>query len=85
MTGWAARRGPVKAGPAGAVAKHAHASVVNVEVRTHDAILQLAIRDDGIGGADLSQGSALLGLGDRIEALGGTLQLTSPPTAAPRC
>jgi signal transduction histidine kinase len=51
---------------------------VNVEVRTHDAILQLAIRDDGIGGADLSQGSALLGLGDRIEALGGTLQLTSP-------
>ena len=59
-------------------AKHAHASVVNVEVRTHDAILQLAIRDDGIGGADLSQGSALLGLGDRIEALGGTLQLTSP-------
>ena len=57
---------------------------MNVEVRTHDAIL-LAIRDDGIGGADLSQGSALLGLGDRIEALGGTLQLTSPPTAAPRC
>jgi signal transduction histidine kinase len=51
---------------------------VNVEVRTHDAILQLAIRDDGICGADLSQGSALLGLGDRIEALGGTLQLTSP-------
>jgi signal transduction histidine kinase len=51
---------------------------VNVEVRTHDAILQLAIRDDGIGGADLSQGSALLGLSDRIEALGGTLQLTSP-------
>lgn len=51
---------------------------MNVEVRTHDAILQLAIRDDGIGGADLSQGSALLGLSDRIEALGGTLQLTSP-------
>jgi signal transduction histidine kinase len=51
---------------------------VNVEVRTHDAILQLAIRDDGIGGADLSQGSGLVGLGDRIEALGGTLQLTSP-------
>ena len=51
---------------------------MNVEVRTHDAILQLAIRDDGIGGADLSQGSALLGLSDRIEALGGTLQVTSP-------
>ena len=51
---------------------------MNVEVRTHDAILQLAIRDDGIGGADLGQGSALPGLSDRIEALGGTLQLTSP-------
>jgi signal transduction histidine kinase len=59
-------------------AKHAHASVVTVELDTHDAILRLAIRDDGIGGADLSQGSGLLGLRDRIEALGGTLQVTSP-------
>jgi signal transduction histidine kinase len=59
-------------------AKHAHASVVNVELDTHDAILQLAIRDDGIGGADLSRGSGLVGLSDRIEALGGTLQVTSP-------
>jgi signal transduction histidine kinase len=38
----------------------------------------LAIRDDGIGGADLGQGSGLLGLSDRIEALGGTLEVTSP-------
>ncbi len=59
-------------------AKHAHASVVHVEVDTQDATLQLAIRDDGIGGADLGQGSGLLGLSDRIEALGGTLQVTSP-------
>ena len=59
-------------------AKHAHASVVQVEVDTQDATLQLAIRDDGIGGADLGQGSGLLGLRDRIEALGGTLQVTSP-------
>jgi signal transduction histidine kinase len=59
-------------------AKHAHASVVQVEVDTQDATLQLAIRDDGIGGADLGQGSGLLGLSDRIEALGGTLQVTSP-------
>jgi signal transduction histidine kinase len=58
-------------------AKHAHASVVRVELDTHDAILQLAIRDDGIGGADL-RGSGLVGLSDRIEALGGTLQVTSP-------
>ena len=59
-------------------AKHAHASVVRVELDTHDAILRLAIRDDGIGGADPGQGSGLVGLSDRIEALGGTLQVTSP-------
>jgi signal transduction histidine kinase len=59
-------------------AKHAHASVLNVELDADDAILQLAIRDDGIGGADLSQGSGLVGLSDRIEALGGTLEVTSP-------
>jgi signal transduction histidine kinase len=58
--------------------KHAHASVVNVELDTHDTILQLAIRDDGIGGADLNHGSGLIGLRDRIEALGGSLQVTSP-------
>jgi signal transduction histidine kinase len=60
------------------VAKHAQASVVNVELEADDAIVWLAIRDDGIGGADISRGSGLVGLSDRIEALGGTLQLTSP-------
>ena len=59
-------------------AKHAHASAVHVEVDTPDATLQLAIRDDGIGGADPARGSGLTGLSDRIEALGGTLQVTSP-------
>jgi signal transduction histidine kinase len=59
-------------------AKHAHASVVHVALDTHDAILQLTIRDDGVGGADPKQGSGLIGLSDRIEALGGTLQVTSP-------
>jgi signal transduction histidine kinase len=59
-------------------AKHAEASVVNIELDTHDASLRLAIRDDGIGGADHSQGSGLVGLSDRIEALGGTFQVTSP-------
>ena len=51
---------------------------MKVELDAHDAILQLAIRDDGIGGADPGQGSGLVGLSDRIEALGGTLQVTSP-------
>jgi signal transduction histidine kinase len=58
--------------------KHAHASIVNVELDAHDAIMQLAIRDDGIGGADPRHGSGLVGLSDRIEALGGTLEVTSP-------
>ena len=60
-------------------AKHAHASVVNVELDTHDATLQLSIRDDGIGGADATQGSGLVGLSDRIEAVGGTLTVSSEP------
>ncbi len=60
-------------------AKHAQASVVNVELDTHDSILELVIRDDGVGGADVSQGSGLVGLSDRVEALGGTLEVSSPP------
>ncbi|MCW2962948.1 MAG: domain S-box protein [Actinomycetia bacterium] len=60
-------------------AKHAQASVVNVELDTHDGILQLAISDDGIGGADAAQGSGMVGLSDRIEAVGGTFTVSSPP------
>jgi signal transduction histidine kinase len=59
-------------------AKHAQASVVHVELDTHDASLRLAIRDDGVGGADPAHGSGLVGLSDRIEAVGGTLEVTSP-------
>jgi signal transduction histidine kinase len=60
-------------------AKHAQASSVQVGLHVHDAILQLMVRDDGIGGAQAGRGSGLVGLSDRIETLGGTLQLTSPP------
>jgi signal transduction histidine kinase len=59
-------------------AKHAHASIVHVELDSHDGIVQFAIRDDGIGGAEPGRGSGLVGLGDRIEALGGTLRVSSP-------
>ena len=59
-------------------AKHARASVVHVELDTPDAVVRLAIRDDGIGGADPAKGSGLTGLRDRIEAVGGTLDVTSP-------
>jgi signal transduction histidine kinase len=59
-------------------AKHAHASVVKIDVAEQDAILKLAIRDDGVGGADPRQGTGLAGLADRIEALGGRLEIVSP-------
>ena len=59
-------------------AKHAHASAVHVELDAPDVTLRLAIRDDGIGGANPARGSGLTGLRDRIEALGGTLDVTSP-------
>ena len=59
-------------------AKHAQASLVNVDLNTDDGVLQLTIRDDGVGGADHNHGAGLVGLSDRIEALGGRLQVTSP-------
>jgi signal transduction histidine kinase len=58
--------------------KHAHASAVHVDLDTPDTVVRLAIRDDGIGGADPAKGSGLTGLRDRIEALGGTFDVTSP-------
>jgi signal transduction histidine kinase len=59
-------------------AKYARASVVQVDGKADDRIIQLAIRDDGIGGADPSQGSGLVGLRDRVDALGGQLDIASP-------
>jgi signal transduction histidine kinase len=59
-------------------AKHARASVVNVRVEAEDANLHLCIRDDGIGGADSRKGSGLIGLTDRVEALGGQMDVSSP-------
>lgn len=60
-------------------AKHARASVVRVMLdAADDDVLHLTVRDDGIGGADLAYGSGLIGLIDRVEALGGTVAITSP-------
>jgi signal transduction histidine kinase len=59
-------------------AKHAQASGVDVELNVDAITVRLAIRDDGIGGADPAHGSGLVGLSDRVEALAGTLQVTSP-------
>ena len=62
-------------------AKHAHASLVDVRVESDDGMLRVRVRDDGRGGADLAGGSGLVGLTDRVEALGGRLTLHSPPGA----
>jgi signal transduction histidine kinase len=59
-------------------AKHAHASLAAVALACHNGIVRLSIRDDGVGGADPARGSGIVGLSDRVEALGGTFVLSSP-------
>jgi signal transduction histidine kinase len=59
-------------------AVHADASMVHVDLGVNDSTIRLSIRDDGNGGADPDRGSGLLSIQDRIEALGGSLQITSP-------
>ena len=61
------------------VAKHARASVIDMRADGCDGALILSISDDGIGGADPSRGSGIIGLKDRVEALGGTISVLSPP------
>jgi signal transduction histidine kinase len=58
-------------------AKHANASSAAVEVEAVDGILRVSVRDNGVGGADFSHGSGLVGLKDRVEALGGHISLAS--------
>jgi signal transduction histidine kinase len=59
-------------------AKHARATAVDIEVAVSDGALYVRIHDNGRGGADFGDGSGLIGLKDRAEALGGHLQLRSP-------
>jgi PAS domain S-box-containing protein len=59
-------------------AKHARASEVTVSAESKADHLHLSIRDDGVGGADFAEGSGLIGLKDRVAALGGELSITSP-------
>jgi len=58
-------------------AKHSRASRLEVEVEARNRALCIAVRDDGVGGADAARGSGLLGLKDRAEAIGGTVALES--------
>ncbi|MDN3354314.1 GAF domain-containing protein [Actinomadura sp. DC4] len=59
--------------------KHAQATTVHVDLAMSETLIRLSIRDDGIGGVDLTQGSGLTGLTDRVNALGGRLEILSPP------
>ncbi|MFZ1176618.1 MAG: DUF4118 domain-containing protein [Mycobacterium sp.] len=61
------------------VTRHAHASEIDIDARINGPDLVLSIRDDGVGGADSSNGSGLIGLIDRVEALGGHMEISSPP------
>ena len=63
--------------------KHAGASAVEIRTRTDEAALVVDVLDDGVGGAN-EAGSGLRGLTDRVEALGGTLVLESPPGGGTR-
>jgi signal transduction histidine kinase len=60
-------------------AKHSRASRIDVSLEQSDRSLLLSVRDDGVGGADAARGSGLVGLTDRVEALGGSLRVVSRP------
>jgi signal transduction histidine kinase len=60
------------------VAKHSHAGRAEVTARVEHGTLRLRVRDDGVGGAR-SEGTGLVGLADRLSALGGRLHVESPP------
>jgi signal transduction histidine kinase len=60
------------------VAKHARATRVTIEVRDEPERVAVVVADDGIGGASVVGGTGLRGLADRVEALGGRLEVASP-------
>jgi signal transduction histidine kinase len=59
-------------------AKHARSSAVSVNVEIAGQVLHVTVHDDGVGGADLTRGTGLAGLKDRVEAIGGRISLDSP-------
>jgi PAS domain S-box-containing protein len=61
------------------VARYAEATQAWVRVEKRDGELEVAIRDDGVGGAEIGSGSGLQGLRDRVAAMNGTLEIDSPP------
>jgi signal transduction histidine kinase len=60
-------------------ARYAEASRIDVRIAIEGEDLAVEVRDDGVGGADASGGTGLLGLADRVDILGGRLEVDSPP------
>jgi len=58
------------------VVKHARATRATVRVAADDGVLTLEVRDDGVGGAN-PEGHGLMGIADRVDALGGRLRIES--------
>jgi signal transduction histidine kinase len=65
-------------------AKHADASRVQIDLHCEEETLCLSVVDDGVGGAEVGGGSGLIGLKDRVEALGGRIDVASPPGSGTR-
>jgi uncharacterized protein (TIGR02246 family) len=63
------------------IVKHACAESASVRAECRDGALELEVSDDGVGGADRSRGTGLVGLTDRVAAGGGRIVITSPPGA----
>jgi len=61
------------------VARHAEATAASVELRRESSVLTVEVADDGRGGALADGGTGLRGLADRVEALGGRIQVWSRP------
>jgi signal transduction histidine kinase len=59
------------------ISKHAHASLARVRVAIDGTVLRICVSDNGLGGADPTRGTGLIGINDRVQALGGTLSVSS--------
>jgi signal transduction histidine kinase len=66
------------------IAKYAQASAVEIRLSRRDGVACVEVVDDGVGGADVSAGTGLRGLADRVEALGGSFGVEGPPARGTR-
>jgi PAS domain S-box-containing protein len=60
------------------ITKHAGVAAADLIIEAREDELFIGMRDDGVGGADSAKGTGLTGLRDRVEALGGTMEVDSP-------